>query len=286
MSSPRTAGVPDHTAVRVALWRALHVELDATPPVFRDEIGLLLAAPEENWRQRPDMHPVGTRGYRAAIVARARFVEDLVQEKLQQGVSQYVVMGAGLDTFAQRNPNRASRMRIFEIDQPETQAWKQQRLKDLGFGASPGLCFVPVDFERGDSWPKNLEAAGFDPQRPATVASTGVAMYLTKEANLATFREIAGLAKGTTLVLSFMLALDLIDSAERTALEVVSERARAAGTPFLSFFRPEEILAMAREAGFSQVEHVSRTDIIERYFSDRSDSLRPASGEEILVATV
>src|SRR6476661_5149970 len=93
---------PDHTAVRVALWRALHVQIDAAPPVLADELGLLLAAPDEGWRQRPDMHPQGTRGYRAAIVARARFIEDLLEEKVQQGIRQYVILGAGLDTFVQR----------------------------------------------------------------------------------------------------------------------------------------------------------------------------------------
>ena len=103
MTEEQTAAA-DETAVRVALWRALHVLVDAPPHVLEDEIGLQLAAPDDGWRDRGDMHPAGTSGFRAAIVARARFIEDLVIEQAGRGVGQYVILGAGLDTFAQRRP--------------------------------------------------------------------------------------------------------------------------------------------------------------------------------------
>src|ERR1051325_4507346 len=171
--------VPDSTAVRVALWRALHLQLDAPPHVLEDPIGLQLAAPEPGWQQRPDMDPVGTRGFRAWIVARARFIEDLLVERAAQGLTQYVILGAGLDTFAQRRPDIASHLKIFEVDQPGPQAWKRQRLNELGFGIPDWLRFVPVDFEAGDSWWQQLSSAGFDPGQPAVVASTGLSMYVT-----------------------------------------------------------------------------------------------------------
>src|SRR5256885_1065358 len=123
----------DSTAVRVALWRALHVEIDPPPHVLEDEIGLKLAAPDEGWRSRPDMNPLWTRRIRASIVARSRFVEDLITEKADRGVSQYVILGAGLDTFAQRRAYIASRLRLFEVDRPGPQAWKRQRLIELGY---------------------------------------------------------------------------------------------------------------------------------------------------------
>lgn len=186
--------VPDGTAVRVALWRAMHVQVDSPPHVIEDEIGLQLAAPDEGWRQRPDMDPRGTSGFRAAIVARARFIEDLVAEQAGYGVSQYVVLGAGLDTFAQRRPEIASRLRVFEIDRPGTQAWKRRRLVDLGHGIPDWLRLVPVDFEAGADWWEQLSEAGFDPGRPAVVVCTGVTMYLTKDATAATLRRLAGLA--------------------------------------------------------------------------------------------
>lgn len=281
----RKKQIPDHTAVRVALWRAMHVQIDAAPHIFVDEIGLQLANPPENWRERPDMHPQGTRGYRASIVGRARLIEDLVQEQVQKGIDQYVILGAGLDSFAQRRPEFASKLRIFEIDQPETQKWKQQRLLELGFGIPKNLQFVPVDFEAGDSWPEKLAANGFNTKKPAVLTSTGVSMYLTQEANMASLCQVASLAPGSTLAMTFMLPLDLINPAERSQHEMVYERARAAGTPFLSFFRPEEILQMAREAGFKKVEHVSGGDIIKCYFAGRRDGLQPSSGEEFLLAT-
>lgn len=278
--------IPDHTAVRVALWRALHVLVDAPPHVLVDEIGLKLTAPDENWRQRSDMHPEGTRGYRASIVGRARVIEDLVQEQLQKGVGQYVILGAGLDTFAQRRPKLAAQLRVFEVDMPATQEWKRKRLLELGFGIPKNLHLVPVDFEAGESWREKLVQNGFSSDQPAVLASTGVSMYLTKEANMATLREIASFAKGSTFAMTFMLPLDLIPEPERAGHEFVYERAKAAGTPFISFFRPPEILKMAREAGFSEVRHVSGNDIKKKYFAGRFDGLEPSSGEEFLIATV
>src|SRR5690349_8886584 len=162
----KTTAAPDSSAVRVALWRALHVQVDSPPYVLEDEIGLKLAAQEESWRQRPDMDPQGTRLFRASIVARARFIEDLVVEQAERGVSQYIILGAGLDTFAQRRPEVASRVRVFEIDQPGPQAWKRQRLIELGYGIPDWLRLVPVDFEAGAFWWEQLATASFDPGQP------------------------------------------------------------------------------------------------------------------------
>lgn len=276
---------PDNTAIRVALWRALHVEADAQPHVFEDVVGLKLAAPEAGWQNRPDMSPF-TKQFRASILARARFVEDLVEAQAARNIGQYVILGAGLDTFAQRRPELASRMVVFEIDQPGTQAWKRQRLVDLGFGIPPFLRLVPVDFEAGDVWPERLTAAGFDTARPAIVASTGVSMYLTKEAVMATLRQIATFAPGSTFAMSFMLPIEMLDPDVRPGVERAAAGARAAGTPFLSFFTPDEMLTLAGDAGFKDVQHVSAAALAERYFAGRSDGLRPPNNsEELLVAT-
>ncbi|MFC9646442.1 class I SAM-dependent methyltransferase [Streptomyces mirabilis] len=277
--------VPDSTAVRVALWRAIHMRVDSPPHVIEDEIGLRLAAPDEGWQRRPDMDPRGTSGFRAAIVARARFIEDLVAEQAGHGVAQYVVLGAGLDTFAQRRPEIAARLRVFEIDQPGTQAWKRRRLIELGYGIPDWLRLVPVDFEAGADWWEQLSDAGFDPGRPTVVACTGVTMYLTKDATAATLRRLALLAPGSTLAMTFMLPAALVDDADRPALEATEPQARAAGTPFISFYAPQEMLALARDAGFKDVHHVSGTVLAARYFADRTDGLRPSSGEDLLLAT-
>lgn len=275
---------PENTAVRVALWRALHLEADAPPHVFEDNIGSKLVAPEQGWQGRPDMSPF-TRPFRASIIARARFVEDLLAEQLERGVRQYVILGAGLDTFTQRKPELASRMTVFEIDQPGPQAWKRNRLIELGFGVPNYLRLVPVDFEAGDTWWEKLASAGFDPTIPTLVASTGVSMYLTKEAIMATFRHAASLAPGSMLAMSFMLPIEMNEPEIRPGVERAAAGARANGTPFLSFFMPEEVMNLAREAGFREVEHVSAAMLTDRYFANRTDGLRPPmNSEEILVA--
>jgi methyltransferase (TIGR00027 family) len=277
---------PDSTAARVALWRALHVEADPPPHVLEDEIGLKLLAPDTDWRGRGDMDPQFTRPFRASIVARARFIEDLVVERAGRGLSQYVILGAGLDSFAQRRPEIASRLGVFEIDQPGPQAWKRQRLIELGFGVPDWLRFVPVDFEAGEAWRDRLVAAGFDDSKPAIVVSTGVSMYLSKDANAATLRQVAALAPGSTLAMTFLLPLELADPEVRPGLEMAEKGARASGTPFLSFFTPPQILALAHEAGFREARHVPAADLTRRYFAGRTDDLRPPdNAEELLVAS-
>ena len=276
---------PDNTAVRVALWRALHVQADPLPHVLEDEVGLKLVAPEEGWQNRPDMSPF-TRAFRASIVARTRFIEDLVAEQAARGVDQYVILGAGLDTFAQRRPELASRLCIFEIDQPGPQAWKHKRLVELGLGIPPFLKLVPVDFEAGEEWLKSLTVSGIDPARPAVVVSTGVSMYLSKEAIVGTLRQIAAIAPGSTFVMSFLLPIEMAPPDVRPGIERAAQGARANGTPFISFFMPEEMLSLARAAGFREVEHVAADDLAERYFANRNECLRPPSNsEELLVAS-
>jgi methyltransferase (TIGR00027 family) len=278
------ATAPESTAVRVALWRALHVQADPPPHVLEDEIGLRLISPEDGWRLRGDMDLQGTSRYRASVVVRARFIEDLVVERAAHGVAQYVILGAGLDTFAQRRPEIASCLRVFEVDRPGPQAWKRRRLSELGFDIPDWLRLVPVDFEVS-SWWESLVAAGFNADQPAVVASTGVSMYLTKDANMATLRQIAGLAPGSTLAMTFQPPLELLDEDMRPGRQAVEQKAQAGRTPFVSFFAPADMLALARDAGFPGAEHVSASTLNQRYFAGRTDGLRTSNGEEFLLAT-
>ncbi|MFO0616629.1 MAG: class I SAM-dependent methyltransferase [Polyangiaceae bacterium] len=291
---------PDHTAVRTALWRALHVLLDPPPHVFEDVLGLELAAPDPAWRERPDMSPF-TAPFRASIVARARFVEDHLEARVAAGIAQYVILGAGLDTFAQRRGDLAARVAVFEVERPGPQRWKRRRLEEMGLGVPPHLRLVPVDFderaegasirggstvEAGDAWWDRLRAAGFDASRPAVVASTGVSMYLARDAIEATLRGVARLPTGSTFVMSFMLPIELAPPDVRPGIERAAAGARASGTPFISFFTPAEIVELAQRAGFPSVEHVSAKALGERYFSGRADGLRPPeNAEELIVAT-
>ncbi|MFI8993275.1 class I SAM-dependent methyltransferase [Streptomyces sp. NPDC053542] len=267
---------PESTAVRVALWRALHLEVDEAPHVLEDEVGLELVAPGENWRRRPDMGRNATSGFRAGVVARARFVEDLVAERFADGVRQYVILGAGLDTFAQRRPDLAAGMRVFEIDQYGPQEWKRHRLGELGYGVSEWLRMVPVDFEADEDWWARLVDAGFDPDRPAVVASTGVSMYLTKDAVADALAKTAKTAPGSTLAMTFLLPPETVAAAGEKPQHPIR---------FRSCFTAEEMLRLARDSGFREARHLSTADLTERYFAGRPDGLRPAVGESFLLAT-
>jgi methyltransferase (TIGR00027 family) len=278
-------GQPDATAVRTALWRALHVAVDPAPHVLEDEIGLVLAGPDDRWLERTDMDVEFTKPFRASIVARARFIEDLVEGEAARGVGQYVILGAGLDTFAQRRPEIGSHLEVFEVDQPAHLAWKRRRLIELGYGIPGWLHLVDVDFEAGEFWPERLGGAGFNPNLPSVVVSAGVSMYLTREANKAALQQAAQLAPGSTFATTFIWPLELAEPDVRPGLEMAARGAEASGTPFISFFIPDEIIALAREAGFREVRHVSAASLAQRYFADRPDGLRPPNNaEEILIA--
>jgi methyltransferase (TIGR00027 family) len=267
------------------LWRALHVEVDPPPHVLEDEIGLKLVGPSKGWRNRPDMRGRAVTGYRTGIVIRARFVEDLVTEQANHGIGQYVILGAGLDTFAQRRPEIAHRLQIFEVDRPGAQAWKRQRLIELGYPIAKWQHFVPVDFEVDDAWFDHLIASGFDSARPAVVASTGVSMYLTKEAVASTLKQVATLAPGSTFAMTFLLPPKPEKLSRSLGRPLLKKEAWSSRKPFISFFSPEEMLGLAREAGFREVRHISGTTLTECYLPERIDSLPSPSAEEMLVAT-
>lgn len=280
------ASTPDNTAVRTALWRALHARVDDLPHVIDDSVGARLAQDDDGWLERADMVPDRTRGKRATIVGRARLTEDLVAQAASRGVDQYVVLGAGLDTYAQRHPDEESTMTIFEIDQPETQGWKRSRLIELGYGIPERLKLVPVDFEANDDWWDRLQAAGFDASRPAVVSWLGVTMYLTQRATTVTLERLASLPPGSTLILTFFRPHEDLAPEDVAIRRASREGARRAGTPFIGFYTPDQMVDLAQRAGFDAVKHVSATDLADRYFTDRTDGLRPYSGEDALIATI
>jgi len=162
---------------------------------------------------------------------------------------------------------------------------KRERLIELGIGVPDRLRFVAVDFEAGDDWWQRLLDSGFDPARPAVFASTGVSMYLTRDATAATMRRIATCTPGSRFVMSFLLPFDRLDASARSGVNRSAKGARTGGTPFISFYTPEEILALAGACGFAGVGHTLADELADRYFADRPDGLRPPSNaEELLVA--
>lgn len=284
---------PDLTAVGAAFGRAAHVLLDEPPHVLEDTLSIRLAdedALRATQRLAPDGGLLTSRDdpsarWRATFVARARFVEDLVDERLAAGVTQLVILGAGLDTFAQRRSDVASRLRIFEVDEPGTQRWKQGRLRALGLPVRESVRFVPLNFESGASWVEAIAAAGFDLARPAVVVSTGVTQYISVDAFTTTLRLAAGLAPGTAVVATLILPRYLVDPGDRELRAVTEERAAARGFPWISFYTPGDMISLAVAAGFDDVRHVSPDDLNARYFAGRRDGLRSPSGEHLIVAT-
>ncbi|WP_300671882.1 class I SAM-dependent methyltransferase [Soonwooa sp.] len=272
---------PDNTALRTALWRALHVQIDDKPSVIEDEIGFHLIKPEEGWQERPDMK--FTKSLRASIVARARFIEDLTKEQIAKGVKQYVLLGAGLDSFAQRNAEIGEHVQIFEIDQPSTLAWKQERLLENNYEISENLHFVPVDFETS-SWLHELTKNGFDIKQQAVVSCTGVSLYLSQEAIIDTLKKLSSFASDSTIAISFYLPIEELEGEDKHLMEISIKGAAASGTPFVSFFSFDEITKLAEKIGFKDIRIISTNDMTDLYFKNRADKLVPSNGEFFLVA--
>lgn len=263
--------VASKTALSVALRRAAHQIYDS-PVVFDDPIavGILGAAYAEQLQQtplRPD-RPFST-ALRAFLVARSRYAEDNLRRAVSRGVEQYVLLGAGLDTFAYRNP--FATLRVFEVDHPATQQWKRELLHRNNITIPESITYTPVDFER-QSLAEELGSAGFDTQAPAFFAWLGVVPYLTLDAFRATLGFISTQPPGSGLTLDYGQPRSTLPPLERMALDSLASRVEQAGEPFQLFFTPPEIAAEL--SSFHSVEDLGADEINALYFSGRSDELR------------
>jgi methyltransferase (TIGR00027 family) len=279
-------GAPSRTALVVASLRAVHQLLDE-PLVHPDPIALPLlgAATEAALRDDPfRLNDQPSRGLRAALVVRSRFVEDELARSVAAGVRQYIVLGAGLDTFAYRNPYGSEGLRVFEVDHPGTQRWKQQLLAEAGIGAPPSLSFVAVDFERDDLG-EALARSGFRADLPACISWMGVTMYLTADAMRATLRTVASFAVGSCLCFDYRVPVSMLNPVERVVSEVFERQAAAAGEPWLSSFDPAQLQRQLLELGFSSAQSATPDELNLRYFARRKDGLCMGGGTRILCAT-
>ena len=278
-------GAPSRSALRVASLRAVHQLLDE-PLVLPDPIALPLlgASTEAALREDPfALNDPMSRGLRGALVARSRFVEGELARCVAAGVQQYVVLGAGLDTFAYRNPYRDEGLQVFEVDHPGTQRWKRQLLAEASIGLPASLKFVPVDFERDDLGGA-LQQAGFRADQAACVSWMGVTMYLTADAVLATLRTVAGFAAGSCLCFDYRVPATMLNPVERAINEVIEQQIAALGEPWLSTFDPTPLQRQLLELGFSTAESATPEDLNARYFARRKDGLRTGGGVRIMCA--
>lgn len=261
------------TAHRVAIRRAAHQLLDK-PRVHDDPLALKVIGAEAALLLQQELHQQQdgrARALRAFLAARVRYAEDQLEVALAQGVSQYVVLGAGLDTFAFRNPH--PELQIFEVDHPATQSWKLERLRDAGVPIPDSVAFVSVDLEQ-QSLSAALALAGFSVAQSAFFSWLGVTPYIKRDACMATLCFIAGMPKRSGVVFDFAVHPDLLDPGHRMVLAALSERVAAAGEPFQLFFHPEELARDLEGCGFCEVEMLAGEQINARYFKDRTDGLQ------------
>jgi methyltransferase (TIGR00027 family) len=267
-------GRASKTALRVAIRRAAH-QLKDHPPVLNDPIAVRLIGPEYTNDLQRAMHKVG-RDFRAFMAARSRYTEDHLAEAVANGVAQYVVLGAGLDTFAWRNP--FPELHVFEVDFPATQEWKRALLDEAGIldaDAPPPvrLTFVPLDFEH-KALAAGLADAGLDDQKTAFFGWLGVVPYLTLEAFRATLSTISHLPQGSGVCFDYALPAESLSLLGRKALEGLSWRVASIGEPFRLFLTPQEMEKELHQAGFKRIEQVDYRRLNELYFAGRADGLK------------
>jgi methyltransferase (TIGR00027 family) len=258
----------------VAMRRAAHQIFD-DPKVFDDPIAMPILGPgaEERLRSEPRFLNRLGRAVRASMAARSRYAEDRLGRAVERGAKQYVVLGAGLDTFAYRNPFGDRELRVFEVDHPATQEWKRERLAAAKIEIPSLVTFAPIDFEH-QTLAEGLRQAGFDSTKPAFFSWLGVTMYLAQETVMGTFRFIASCAAGSGVVFDYIVPRETLNWTGQLVHDALSRRVARAGEPFRTFFLPEKLHEEFEGMGFHSIENLGAADINARYFANRADGLR------------
>jgi methyltransferase (TIGR00027 family) len=267
--------------------RAAHLIVDDSPYIFSDTLAQALLGDQATellgYHRTDAAHPILSAA-RGQVACRSRYAEDRLAEAIDRGVRQYVLLGAGLDSFGYRSP-LAGQIQVFEVDHRGTQAWKRAGLASAGIVIPASVTFVAADFG-GDSLTGALRAAGFDFSQPALVSCLGVIMYLDRAAIMSTLRSLAGFAAGTELVADYMLPPPLRDDAGDCYVSQVGPAAAERGEPWLSFLAPADMTGLLAGCGFFAAEHVPQRDTVPAELWHRSDSLQPISLSMITRATL
>jgi methyltransferase (TIGR00027 family) len=288
------------TAIGSAMMRAAHLLIDDDPKILRDELAVGLCGFESERALRaaleahraevaqrftPDFARFELRSLRAIMAVRNRYAEDELKTALQHGVTQYVLLGAGLDSFAYRRQDLSDVLRVFEVDHPATQQWKRARLHELNVTLPDNLTFVPIDFEK-QTLRETLCAGGYRTEEPAFFSWLGVTQYLTQEATLGTLQEIVLLAPGSEIVFEYSVPEEQLDGAERQYLAWRKERNQKRGEPWVGFFDPTQLVTHMRRLGFTEVMELSPAEINARYFANRADGLQTPQAHHLMKARV
>jgi methyltransferase (TIGR00027 family) len=282
-------GKPSATALICAWVRAAHLLWDQPPRIFEDTLALQLSGCESEAALKAqidlmqaevarttnsDFALAFRRSITNAVVTRSRYVEDEVDHAVGRGVSQYVILGAGLDSFAYRRSELARVLHVFEVDHPATQAWKRARLRAVGMELPANLSLVPVDFER-ESLIDSLRSSGYRTEVTGIFSWLGVTMYLSTDAIFGTLRAVAALAPGTEIIFEYNAPKELVDEETRKILAVAMKATEARGESQGTSFEPDSLAEQVRKIGFAEVTDFGPDDAQARYFKDRTDGLRP-----------
>jgi methyltransferase (TIGR00027 family) len=280
--------LPSSTAQRVAMKRAAHQLLD-DPRVFNDPLALPMVGKEHASALQADPRQFEATPLspylRAFVAARSRYAEDQLSLGVRRGVCQYIILGAGLDTFAYRNPYPQGVLRVFEVDHPKTQTWKRARLEEIGFTLPGDLTFAPMDFKT-QTLAQGLSGAGYDSGKCTFFSWLGVTEYLKTEAVMTTLHFIASAPVGSEIVFDYMLSPSLLTPAQRSRFDALAQRVASAGEPWQAFFDPAQLTRDLQAMGFEYVEDNGPDKINARYFKDRKDGLRVGSLSHIMSAWV
>lgn len=278
---------PSRTGELTAIMRAIHQIADDEPRIMVDSIAPRLVdttGAADDWLAPILGHPFAKQ-WRAGFLIRNRYAEDCLAGCVERGAQQYVILGAGLDTFAFRQPSWATSLCVYEIDHPATQSWKRDRLAAAGIAIPPNLTFVPIDFER-TSLADALQVAGFDFGKQSFCSWVGVTQYLTFDAIKETLEFVLSLPGSSEIVFSFILPFELAPRLEAEALAIAAHKAAEVGEPWLSTFRAEDLKVRLRAMGFSDVVHLTPEEAHERYLKNRRDGLEARRGEQLMRAIV
>lgn len=276
------------TAIHVAMSRAAHQLLD-DPKVLDDPIALKIIGSQTASKIRATPEKLQTavsRYLRAFLAARSRYAEDELSEAIKRGVGQYVILGAGLDTFAYRNPYPLSMLRIFEVDHPATQKWKRKKLGEAGIPIPKSLTFVPIDFER-QTLAGQLRKTGFRIEERSFFSWLGVTMYLTRNSVMTTLNHVAtATPDGSEIVLDYAISPTSLSPARQSVFQGLAQRVADVGEPWQTYFDPHTFVTELQMMGFSCTEDIGPDELNMRFFNHRVDDLKVGGFTHLMKARV
>jgi methyltransferase (TIGR00027 family) len=279
---------PSLAAYSVAIMRAAHQILD-NPKVFEDPIALKIVGTQGDSEIHSEERKFKTRLHsylRGIVVARSRFVEDELSLAIRRGIRQYVILGAGLDTFAYRNPYSSNGLKVFEVDYPATQEWKVQQLNEAKIPIPKTLTFVPVDFE-DQSLADQLQKVGFRSDESSFFSWLGVTMYLARETIMATMEYVSSSTpSGSGIIFDYVVPPSSQNLLRRSVFRLIARRLARVGEPWVCFFDPDLLIKDLKAVGFTQVEDTGPEEINALYFKDREDRLAVGNFGHLMKAQV